>query len=145
MPARFDIASQGGDRHGYGDRPDNRPMFDEKVAQNPVYQWSEAHQQGWMETTKNYLIGRHWEMRNLLIWAENFQRRTITTQDVEQLVRDQPHMSDTRFDPVKASGDLWSYLNLNIGLAGKARAKFKSAQDLNGLDVWRRIVVPLAP
>ena len=48
-----------------------------------------------METTKNYLIGRHWEMRNLLIWAENFQRRTITTEDVEQLARDQPHMSDT--------------------------------------------------
>ena len=38
-----------------------------------------------------------------------------------------------------------SYLNLNLGLTGKGRAEFKKAKSLNGLDVWRRLVVPSKP
>ena len=54
-------------------------------------------------------------------------------------------MNDIGFDPVKASGDLWSFLNLNVGLTGNGRSKFKQAENLNGLDVWRRIVPPMKP
>ena len=34
-------------------------MFEEKVAQNPVYQYTETNQQAWMEAIRDYLIGRH--------------------------------------------------------------------------------------
>ena len=32
-----------------------------------------------------------------------------------------------------------------MNVTGKGRTKFNAAQELHGLDVWRRIVVPLAP
>ena len=35
-------------------------------------------------------------------------------------------------------------INLNVGLTGNARAKFKTAKILK-LDVWRRIVAPMGP
>ena len=120
-------------------------MFEEKVAQNPAYAYNESNKQAWMEALRDYMIGRHWEMRDLLIWAENVSRKTIETADVRRLASEQTYMNDIGFDPVRASGDLWSFLNLNVGLTGNGRSKFKQAEKLKGLDVWRRIVAPMKP
>jgi hypothetical protein len=103
-------------------------MFEEKVAQNPVYQYTETNQQAWMEAIRDYLIGRHWEMKELLLWAENFNKKKIEDSDVRQLVAQQTYMNDIGFDPVRASGDLWTSLNLNVGLTGNGRSKFKQAR-----------------
>ena len=54
-------------------------------------------------------------------------------------------MADTGFSAARASNLLWTFLNFNVGLEGEARTRFEQAEELNGLDVWRRIVVPIEP
>ena len=53
------------------------------------------------------------------------------------------YMEDIGFSPMRASSELWAFLNLNV--TGHGRNKFDAAKELNGLDVPRRIVVPFAP
>ena len=120
-------------------------MFDDKVAQSEVmrYDDDDVKKTKWVKAVRNYLIGQAWEMKNLLLWAESFQRDTITFMDIQDLATRNAHMGDIGFSPERASGELWSFLNLNV--TGNARTKFDAARELNGLDVWRRIVVPMAP
>ena len=51
-------------------------------------------------------------------------------------------MSDV--DPVSFSERLWGFLNLQIqgDKASLRRAKFDNVDALNGLEAWRRLVVP---
>ena len=53
--------------------------------------------------------------------------------------------SMTDLDPLAYSEQLWGFINLQIvGDAAKlGRNKFKNVESLNGLEVWRRLVVPL--
>ena len=52
-------------------------------------------------------------------------------------------MSDV--DPVAFSEQLWGFLNLQIqgDAASLCRLKFDNVDALNGLEAWRRRVVPL--
>ena len=59
------------------------------------------------------------------------------------LAQEQAHMEDIGFDPMRASSELWSFLKLSV--TGNGRNKFDAAQELNGLDVWRRIFAYGAP
>ena len=61
-------------------------MFEEKVAQNLAYAYNESNKQAWMEALRDYMIGMRWEMRDLLIWAENFSRKTIEVADIRRFV-----------------------------------------------------------
>ena len=70
----------------------SRAMFDEKIAVNPTYQYSENNTQAWMEMTRDYPFGKRWEMKNLMIWSEGFQRKVILESDVHQLVTQQAYM-----------------------------------------------------
>ena len=45
---------------------------------------------------------------------------------------------------VALSRNLWGYLNLALAGTGQAKEFYKVAR-LNGLEAWRRIVVPLKP
>ena len=141
---RFDLDGGDDDAQGRGqDRPwTNRIIFEEKVAQNPMNQFTEDGQEKWKKTIRNYMIGKRDEMKNMLNWAESFQKQVISFQNVADL-RSGGQMTDTGFDPVRASAELWAFLNLN--LTGSAKNKFDKAEELNGLDVWRRVVVPIAP
>ena len=98
-------------------------MFDEKVAQQPVSISDQANQEKWSKTIRNYLVGRRYEMKNLLSWAENFQKSPILRWIVESR-KDNAYMNDCCFDPVCASHELCAFLNLN--LQGSARTKFDS-------------------
>ena len=120
-------------------------MFDEKIAQWALMTYSDddAKKAHWVKTLRNYLIGRCWDVQQLLLWAESFQNRTITFMDIQALAQEQSYMEDIGFDPMRASSELGSFLNLNV--AGIGRNRFYAAQELNGLGVWRRIVVPMAP
>ena len=122
-----------------------KQMFDENIAQSAQMSYSDddTKKTHWVKTLRNYLIGRCWEMRQLLVWAESFQKRTITFLDIQTLAHVQSYMEDIGFDPMRASSELWSFLNLNV--TGNGRNKFDAAQELNGFAVWRRIVVPVAP
>ena len=65
-------------------------------------------------------------MRQLSLWAESFQKRSITFLDIQNLANEQSYMEDIGFDPMRASSELWSFLNLNV--TGKGRNKFDAAQ-----------------
>ena len=52
-------------------------------------------------------------------------------------------MQDIGLNAIQASQELWSSLSLN--LVGTARPKFGKPPRLNGFDVWRRVVCPMAP
>ena len=53
----------------------------------------------WVKTVRNYLIGRCWEMRQLLLWAESFQKRTISFLDIQNLGIEHTYMEDIGFNP----------------------------------------------
>ncbi len=139
-------------RHHYGtpgrgnDQPESgagrRVIFDKKVAQNPHFQFDHNNQEKWMATVKNYLIGERWEMVDLLDWAERFEKTSIEEHHLKS-VGNSDLMQDAGLDTIQASQELWAFLNLN--LVGSARAKFDKAPRLNGFDVWRRVVCPMAP
>ena len=61
--------------------------------------------------------------------------------DIQALAAEHTYMEDIGFSPMRASSELWAFLNLNV--TGHGRNKLDAAQELNGLDVWRRSVVPL--
>ena len=117
-----------------------RVIFDKKVAQNPLFQYDSNNEERWKATVTNYLIGERWEMRDLLDWAVRFEKMPI---EEHYLLGTQHLMQDSGFDTLQASRELWAFLNLNS--VGTARAKFDKAPPLNGFDVWRKVVSPMAP
>ena len=138
--AHYDIASD----HGRDGRA-RRVVFDRKVAQQSTNLYDPIHQERWRDTVRNYLIGERWEMKALLDWAEAWQKQEIPEAEIRNL-HGHSAMSDVGFDPVQANHELWAFLNLNLpASATKVRNLFKKAKELQGFDVWRRIVVPMAP
>ena len=45
-------------------------------------------------------------MRQLLIWAEGFQKRTITFLDMQNHALEQSYMEDIGFNPTRVSSEL---------------------------------------
>ena len=88
-------------------------MFDEKIAQSAQMTYSDDDTKNtqWVKCVRNYLIGRCWEMRQFLLWAESFQKRTITFLDMQNLALEQSYMEDIGFNPTRASSELWSFVN----------------------------------
>ena len=86
-----------------------KQMFDEKAAQSAqmTYSDDDTEKIQWVKTVRNYLIGRCWELRQLLLWAESFQKRTITFSDIQNLGIEQTYMEDIGFNPMRASSELW--------------------------------------
>ena len=90
--------------------------------------------------TENYIIGKtETTGKFFLSWAVERQELPITDADTLAL-RSAPQMLD--HDPVYFSKQLWAYLNLALG-QGEQRVVFNNVDSLNGLEAWRRIVVPL--
>ena len=79
-------------------------------------------------------------MRDLPDWAVRFDKMPI---DEHHRLGTQSFMQGSGLDTLQASRELWALLNFN--LVGTARAKFDKAPPLNGFDVWRRVVSPMAP
>ena len=75
-------------------------MFDHKIAQSAQIALSDddSKKTHWAKTVRNHLIGRCWEMRQLLLWAESFQKRSITFLDIQNLANEQSYMEDIGFD-----------------------------------------------
>ena len=120
-------------------------MFGEKIAQSTQMTYSDDDTKNaqWVKTVRNYLSGRSWEMHQLLLWAESLQKQVITLMDIQNLEMANTYMEDIDFSPMRATSELWAFLNLNV--TGHRRNKFDAGKELNGRDVWRRILVPPAP
>ena len=125
---------------GLHTRSDRRPIFDDKIASSDVMKYSDARRTEWVKTTTNYLISKALEMKHYLQWAESFQGHEISHAHVRGLANSglcRDH------DPFRLSFELWGHLNLS--LHGEEKITFNNVEPGNGVDAWRRIVVPIGP
>ena len=102
--------------------------------------YTEAKSKEWFKTTTNYLISKAYEMKELLPWAESFQSHEITDDHVQALAACGLCMD---ISVERLSMDLWAFLNLCFH--GEQKLTFNNVEPGNGLDAWRRIVVPIGP
>ena len=135
----FNVNNRSGAVHHHvgGDR---KTLFEDKVAISVVGQYRDDQKHEWLESTRNYLISKAFEMDAFLRWAESAQATEITHGHIGWL-------SQSGFcadqEPHRLSRDLWGYLNLC--LSGKQKLTFNNVPKGNGFEAWRRIVVPIAP
>ena len=119
---------------------DRKTLFEDKVAVSATGQYQDSTKQEWVETTRNYLVSKAFEMHAFLLWAESAQAMTITDNHIAWLAAS-GFCSD--HEPQRLSRDLWGYLNLC--LTGKPKLAFNNVPKGNGFEAWRRLVVPIAP
>ena len=93
----------------------------------------------WRVMTRNYWVGRTPDMKVVLEWIEGFKDVEITDERIEQAKSGCELMTD--LNPVDASQQMWSYLNLN--LQGDVVETFRNVGLLNGAEAWRRIIQPI--
>ena len=79
-------------------------------------------------------------MKVLLEWAEKFGDEEITEAKIKSLEHDQEICLN--INACEASAQVWSYLNLNLGESSVVEI-FRNVALLNGLEAWRRIVLPI--
>ena len=58
---------------------DRKTLFEDKVAISPVGQYRDDQKHEWLESTRNYLISKAFEMDACLRWAESAQATEITS------------------------------------------------------------------
>ena len=117
-----------------------KQIFEDKVAIAGNMQYTEDGKRTWLETTRNYLISKAFEMNAFLKWAESAQAATITDENIAALSSSGMCMDH---EPMHLSRALWGYLNLS--LTGSAKMAFKNVEVGNGFDAWRRVAVPIIP
>ena len=103
QPMTFDMSR--GDRtlpNGCGgSAAPGKPMFEEMIAQSTqmTYSDEDTKKAQCAQTVRNYLIVRGWEMRQLLLWAESFQKQVITFTDIQNLGMANTYMEDIGVSP----------------------------------------------
>ena len=69
-------------------------------------------------------------MKNLLTWAENWQKNEIPEHEISNLTGP---MTDFGFYPIQPHDELWAFLNLNLPASStKVRNLFDKANELQG-------------
>ena len=123
---------------GLHTRSDRRPISDDNIASSMKY--TDATRTEWVKTATNYLMSKAPEMRHYLQWAESFQGHEIS----DAQVRDRANSGVcSDHDPYRLSFELWGHLNLC--LHGAEKITSNNIEPGNGVDAWRRIVVPIGP
>ena len=116
--------------------------LDKKLASLDAHQYDEKDIYTWSENVRAYLIGQNSAMLRFLLWIEQFDKATVTMHHVVSLnvLRG---IETCDLDYVRASEQLWSWLNLTIGpKQSSARRDFKLTEQLNGAELWRKLVRP---
>ena len=134
----------GGQQYGYGGgqagywRGDFK-FFDDKIAQHDSFQLKDNNAHKWVQAVRNYLVGKCRDMRPLLAWAEDQQHRSIAVEELQGL------QARLMVDPdlVNFNQQLLSVLSLNLQSNASASTRLQNVEVLHGVEVWRRIVVPI--
>ena len=75
----------------------------------------------------------------LLDWAVDHRHQAISQSDVKQCG---PCLDA---DPVQVSQRMWGWLQMPLLNSGTPELTYNNAEVLNGLEVWRSLVVPVEP
>ena len=127
------------------DRSGSKLVLDLKLARIDNHLYSDSRPETWHTHVRSYLVGRHDDMGTFLDWIENRGNQVITYDDLRHLSSEHSGGDGLMMsmDPIGASKELWSWLNLSLEKSTKAQQTFRSVAELNGAEVYRKLVVPL--
>ena len=140
QPQQYNIGF--GSSSGFGQsNPGDRLKLDLKLAQIDKHIYSDAAPETWHKEVRTYLIGAHVDVSPFLNWVEAQKNTVITEQMLHDIVPSGIVMMN--LDPIQVSRELWSWINLCLTKSTSARQTFHNVQELNGAEVYRRLVTPL--
>ena len=87
------------------------------------------------------MIGVHADMMPFLTWIENHGKQEIKWVDLQPCARESEVMMS--LDPLQVAHEMWSWLNLTLEKSSSAQRTFRNVGELNGCEVYRRLVTPL--
>ena len=110
-------------------------MFDDKMTTQDAYRFDGAKGgDQWKGRTKRYLMAKVPAAKAILEWAEAADDKIIDDLMLKQVT---DHViTDEQRELFNSA--IWGFLS--GCLTGEAETVFKRAEDLNGVDSWRRIV-----
>ena len=121
---------------------DINKMFDDKMAASDKFCYGGgegAAGERWRKTIRGYWIAKCPVLQPLLDWAEVFEQKEITSEDIQLMLMYEQHMVEANaIDVIGLSQVIWGFLN--TCLKGEAREVFDGADILDGLNGWRLII-----
>ena len=113
-------------------------IFEDKMALDIMYKYDGSKGgDEWRRRTHGYFIGCCPSFRPLLWWAEQHDARAFSLSELKKAQDDQEFMVEE--DAVVLSGHIWRFLRTCLH-GGAAQVLESCGEDLNGLEVWRRLV-----
>ena len=134
--------------HGQGASPVRwERLFDDKISLSPMYAYSGGggNSNGgekWRKTTRGYFMSKYQAAKQILDWVESMEETSLNDDAIDGIIH-HAKFTEQRFIDIEASDlknlgvQIWGFLNNCI--TGEARAQFEAADELNGLDAWRRV------
>ena len=118
-----------------------RLRLDVKLARIDKHFYTDAAPETWHKDVRTYMIGVHCDMQPFLTWIENHGKQEIKWTDLQRCARDSEVMMS--LDPLQVAHEMWSWLNLTLEKSSSAQRIFHNVGELNGCEVYRRLVTPL--
>ena len=117
-----------------GDRLD-RQIFDDKMATQSEMRWDGSKSgPAWKSRVQSYFWSKVPALLEILKWAEKHDKTDVTEAAFNDVVT---HFMEP-FKQQALNASIWGFLSSCF--TGSAETIFRSAEDLNGLDAWRRVV-----
>ena len=117
-----------------GDRMDKQ-LFDDKMTSQSEMRWDGGKNgPAWKSKVQSYMWSKVPALLEILKWAEKHDKAEVTEEALDGVVG---HFLERPKQEV-LNAAIWGFLS--SCLSGSAETIFKSAEDLNGLDAWRRVV-----
>ena len=118
-----------------------RLRLDVKLARIDKHFYTDAAPETWHQNIRTYMIGVHADMMPFLTWIESHGKREIKWDDLQRCARESEVMMS--LDPLQVAHEMWSWLNLTLEKSSSAQRTFRNVGELNGCEVYRRLVTPL--
>ena len=144
-PQSFNMSGGSPPPHRGDERSGSKLVLDLKLARIENHLYSDSRPETWHTHVRAYLVGRHDDMGTFLDWIEGRGNDAITYTDLQSLSSGHSGGDGLMMtmDPVGAAKELWSWLNLTLTESTRAQQTFRSVAELNGAEVYRKLVVPL--
>ncbi len=113
----------------------DKQLYDDKLTTQNEYRFDGVKGGiAWKSKIGRYLMSKVPAMKKLLKWSEKMDMRVVTEALAERAVG--TAMTYTQLQTLNAA--VWGFLSGCV--SGTAETMFNQAEELNGLDAWRRIV-----